>query len=182
MIRNQLIHRKYRERFSGFVFACCLFMPFELRSFFCCIWWCNFLKIKIIKNQPNGAALKCPEITDRPAGESWSQWPIRQKTESLQMSMKVSSLKNFCLSYHCRQIKLVRYFGHRKCLFLFVGCKADRGHKVHSSGGSTLQTSSFGYHLEGREMLEELVLLKIGSRRLQSALIYVGKTKICMIL
>lgn len=55
--------------------------------------------------------------------------------------------------YHCRQIKLIRWFGLRKCLFLFVDCKADRGHQVRSSGGSTLQISSFEYQLEGIEIL-----------------------------
>lgn len=33
--------------------------------------------------------------------------PTRQKTESLQVSVKLSSLQNFCLSCRCRQIKLI---------------------------------------------------------------------------
>lgn len=53
---------------------------------------------------------------------------------------------------HCRQIKLIRWFGFRKGLFVFVDCKADREHKVHSSG-SILQISSFEYQVEDIKML-----------------------------
>jgi len=74
--------------------------------------------------------------------------------ESFQVSMRVSSVRLiwdlFC---HCRQLKLIRWSGLRKCLFLFVDCKADREQKVHTLRGKTLQISSFAYLLEGTEML-----------------------------